>query len=82
MTNTTHERYSVRESRSRWLALKLNIEGREEKTVEREPEEGPRPIVSAVEGLPGGLLRKPDIATARRMMVRPRNLLGGRRGML
>jgi hypothetical protein len=56
-----------------------------EGTVEREPEAGPRPIVNAVEGLPGGLLRKRDIATARRMIVCQPNLLtrgfGGRKGM-
>ena len=38
MRNTTQVRYSVRESNSRWLALKLNmeVEKREDQTRERE----------------------------------------------
>jgi hypothetical protein len=35
MRNTTQVRYSVRESKSRWLALKLNM-GVNSKTRERE----------------------------------------------
>jgi len=52
MSRTAQVRYSIRDSKSRWLALKLNI-------VEdlRAGAEAPAPIGSAAEGLPGGLLR-------------------------
>jgi hypothetical protein len=36
MRNTTQVRYSIRESKSRWLALKLNIRNKEGRSGERE----------------------------------------------
>ena len=45
------------------MALKLNMVGKR-----NERELHPRPIGSAVEGLPGGLLRLPGYRTARRLI--------------
>src|SRR6516165_9817688 len=76
MRNTTQERYSVRESRSRWLALKLNIGGSRSGNPN-----GSRPIVSAVEGLPGGLLR-PGISPQRGACLLPAVYSAGGFGFL
>ena len=89
ISHDEHNTRTVLRPREQKQMVGAEVEHRREgkkKTVEREPEESPRPIVSAVEGLPGGLLRKRDIATVRRMIVCPPNLLtrglGGRSGML
>jgi hypothetical protein len=60
MRSMAQDRYSVHESRKRWLALKLNMEVWQRKRM------APARLSSAVVGYPGGLLRV-DIITARRL---------------
>ena len=64
MSRTAQVRYSIRERRSRWLALKLNIV---ERTGEREPKP-PRSLAAPLRGYPANSSTR-DIATARRMIL-------------
>jgi len=71
MRNTTQVRYSVRESNSRWLALKLNMEVEERKNEGSRPESGsdelPPPPVAPLRGYPADSSAR-DIITERRFI--------------